>query len=226
MTAATAADAHAMPKGRGLYVILGALMLALLLAALDQTIVSTALPTIGWAAGLVLATTWGGTRYDWFSAPILGLVAGAVALIAVWLVVERRAAEPVMPPRPLADRVFSIGSAVSFAVGFAMFGALTFLPVFLQVVHGVSPTLSGLHLLPMMLGMLFSSIGSGRLITRFGHYKIFPVMGTPVTALALYLCSRLNENSSTLSMSLRFALLGFGLGMVMQVLVIAVQNAV
>ncbi|MGP4026546.1 MFS transporter [Actinomadura sp. 3N407] len=181
---------------------------------------------VGWAVGLVLATTWAGTRYDWLSAPIVGLVVASAVLIGVWLLVERRAAEPIMPPRLLADSVFSLGSAISFAVGFAMFGALTFLPIFLQVVHGVSPTLSGVHLLPMMLGMLVSSIGSGQLISRFGRYKIFPVAGTPIIALALYLCSRLDENASTLSMSLRFALLGFGLGLVMQVLVIAVQNAV
>ncbi|MFD0540285.1 MFS transporter [Actinomadura luteofluorescens] len=126
----------------------------------------------------------------------------------------------------LRHPVFALGAAISFAVGFAMFGALTFLPIFLQVVHGVSPTLSGVYLLPMMLGMLLSSIGSGQLITRFGRYKIYPMVGTPIIALALYLCSALDENSTTLSMSLRFALLGFGLGLVMQVLVIAVQNAV
>ncbi|QKW33801.1 DHA2 family efflux MFS transporter permease subunit [Actinomadura sp. NAK00032] len=181
---------------------------------------------VGWAVGLVLMTTWGGTQYAWSSAPIIGLAVGSVALIVVWLLVERRAAEPIMPPALLANPVFALGAAISFAVGFAMFGALTFLPIFLQVVHGVSPTLSGVYLLPMMLGMLVSSIGSGQLITHFGRYKIYPVVGTPLIALALWLCSGLSENSSTLSMSLRFALLGFGLGLVLQVLVIAVQNAV
>ncbi|TYK49817.1 DHA2 family efflux MFS transporter permease subunit [Actinomadura decatromicini] len=181
---------------------------------------------VGWAVGLVLMTTWGGTRYDWLSAPIIGLAAGSVALIAVWVLVERRAAEPIMPPKLFANSVFSLGAAISFAVGFAMFGALTFLPIFLQVVHGVSPTLSGVYLLPMMLGMLIASIGSGQLITRFGHYKVFPMAGTPIIALALYLCSGLDEDSTVLAMSLRFALLGFGLGLVLQVLVIAVQNAV
>ena len=181
---------------------------------------------VGWAVGLVLMTTWGGTRYPWLSAPVIGLAAGSVVLIALWLLVERRAAEPIMPPALLRHPVFALGAAISFAVGFAMFGALTFLPIFLQVVHGVSPTLSGVYLLPMMLGMLLSSIGSGQLITRFGRYKIYPMVGTPIIALALYLCSALDENSTTLSMSLRFALLGFGLGLVMQVLVIAVQNAV
>ncbi|NVI89572.1 MFS transporter [Actinomadura sp. BRA 177] len=181
---------------------------------------------VGWAVGLVLMTTWGGTRYDWTSGPILGLLAGSIVLIVLWVLVERRAAEPIMPPKLLVNRVFALGAAISFAVGFAMFGALTFLPIFLQIVHGVSPTLSGVYLLPMMLGMLASSIGSGQLITHFGRYKIYPVIGTPLIAIAMWLCSRLDENSSTLSMSLRFALLGFGLGLVMQVLVIAVQNAV
>ncbi|RFS84484.1 MFS transporter [Actinomadura spongiicola] len=181
---------------------------------------------VGWAVGLVLMTTWGGTTYDWLSAPIVGLAAGSVALIVVWLLVERRAAEPIMPPRLLANSVFALGAAISFAVGFAMFGALTFLPIFLQVVHGVSPTLSGVYLLPMMLGMLVASIGSGQLITHTGRYKVFPVIGTPLIALAMYLCSRLDEDASTVTMSQRFALLGFGLGLVLQVLVIAVQNAV
>ncbi|QKG22527.1 MFS transporter [Actinomadura verrucosospora] len=181
---------------------------------------------VGWSVGLVLMTTWGGTRYDWLSAPIIVLAVVSVVLIVVWLWVEQRAAEPIMPPHLLRHAVFALSSAISFVVGFAMFGALTFLPIFLQVVHGVSPTLSGVHLLPMMLGMLVASIGSGQLISRTGRYKVFPVVGTPLIAIALYLLSRLDENSSTLSMSLRFALLGFGLGLVMQVLVIAVQNAV
>ncbi|NED54516.1 EmrB/QacA family drug resistance transporter, partial [Micromonospora aurantiaca] len=128
---------------------------------------------VGWAVGLVLMTTWGGTQYAWSSAPIIGLAAGSVLLIVVWLLVERRAAEPIMPPALLVNRVFALGAAISFAVGFAMFGALTFLPIFLQIVHGVSPTLSGVYLLPMMLGMLVSSIGSGQLITHFGRYKVF-----------------------------------------------------
>ncbi|GGV32442.1 EmrB/QacA family drug resistance transporter [Actinomadura cremea] len=181
---------------------------------------------VGWAVGLVLVTTWGGTTYDWVSPQIIVLAAVSVVLIAVWVLVERRAAEPVMPPKLLAHPVFAIGSAVGFVVGFAMFGALTFLPIFLQVVHGVSPTLSGVHLLPMMLGMLVTSIGSGQIVSRTGRYKVFPVIGTPLIAIALFLLSQMDETSSTLAMSLRFALLGLGLGMVLQILVIAVQNAV
>ncbi|WP_433333128.1 MFS transporter [Spirillospora sp. CA-294931] len=181
---------------------------------------------VGWAVALVLMTTWGGTEYDWLSPQIIGLGVLAAVLIVAWVMAERRAAEPVMSLSLFRDSVFSLGSAISFVVGFAMFGALTFLPVFLQVVHGVSATMSGVYLLPMMLGMLVASVGSGQMISRTGRYKVFPVLGTPIIALALYLCSRMDEDTSTLSMSLRFALLGFGLGLVMQVLVIAVQNAV
>ncbi|GAA4082246.1 MFS transporter [Actinomadura miaoliensis] len=181
---------------------------------------------VGWSVGLVLVTTWGGTRYAWSSPQVITLAVVSLVLVVAWVAVERRAAEPVMPPRLFADPVFSLGAAISFVVGFAMFGALTFLPIFLQVVRGVSPTLSGVHLLPMMLGMLVASIGSGQLISHTGRYKVFPVVGTPLVAIALFLLSRMDETSSTLSMSLRFALLGFGIGLVMQVLVIAVQNTV
>ncbi|MBG6093449.1 MFS transporter [Actinomadura viridis] len=181
---------------------------------------------VGWAVALVLMTTWGGTTYAWTSPQVIGLGAAAVVLIAIWIVVERRAAEPVMPPRLFRSTTFTLGSAISFVVGFAMFGALTFLPLFLQVVNGVSPTLSGVHLLPMMAGMLVASIGSGQLISRTGHYKIFPVLGTPIIAVALWWCSGLDETTSATSTGVRLALLGFGLGLVMQVLVIAVQNAV
>ncbi|WP_241682846.1 MDR family MFS transporter [Actinomadura sp. J1-007] len=181
---------------------------------------------VGWSVSLVLLTTWGGTRYGWASPQIIGLGVLAVVLIAAWVLVERRAAEPVMAPRLFREPVFSLSSTISFVIGFAMFGALTFLPIFLQIVHGVTPTMSGVHLLPMMVGLLVASIGSGQLITHTGRYKLYPVLGTPITALALYLLSRMDEHSSTLSMSLRFALLGFGIGLVMQVLVIVVQNAV
>ncbi|POM26905.1 Multidrug resistance protein 3 [Actinomadura rubteroloni] len=181
---------------------------------------------VGWSVALVLLTTWGGTTYGWGSFPIVGLGVLAVVLIALWAFAERRAAEPVLPLHLFTESVFTLSAAISFAVGFAMFGALTFLPIFLQVVHGVSPTLSGVHLLPMMAGLLLASIGSGQVISRTGRYRIFPVVGTPIVAVALFLLSRVDETSSTLSMSLRFALLGFGLGLVMQVLVIAVQNRV
>jgi DNA-binding MarR family transcriptional regulator len=122
--------------------------------------------------------------------------------------------------------VFSAASAIGFVVGFAMFGAITFLPLYLQVVKGVAATSSGLQLLPMMAGLLVASIGSGQIISRWGRYKIFPVVGTALMTLGLFLLSRLEPTTSTPVFSAYLVVLGFGLGLVMQVLVIAVQNAV
>lgn len=180
----------------------------------------------GAAICLVLLTTWGGTQYGWSSPTIILLGVAAVVLAIGWAMAERVAAEPVMPLHLFRNASFSLCSLIGFIVGLVMFGALTFVPVFLQVVRGVSPTLSGVHMLPMVLGLLTTSIVSGQLITRTGRYKIFPLAGSVVVTLGLYLCSTLDEHSSALAMSLDFLVLGLGLGMVMQVLVIVVQNSV
>src|SRR5438132_1349365 len=233
-------------------------MLALLLAALDQTIVATALPTIvsdlgglshlSWViTAYLLASTattqvWGklgdqygrkylfitaivifligsalsglsqtmgeliafralqgigggGPRYPWGCAEIIGLFAASVVFIVAWWLAERRAAEPVLPLGLFRNQVFRVSSAISLAAGFALFGSISFLPLFLQVVHGVSPTLSGVYLLPMVGGLLITSITSGQLIARTGRYKIYPVIGTAVCVVALFLLSRLDENT-------------------------------
>jgi EmrB/QacA subfamily drug resistance transporter len=175
---------------------------------------------------LVLLTTLGGTTYPWGSAPIVILAALGVILLAGFVLVERRAAEPILPLHLFANRVFSASSAIGFIVGFALFGAITYLPTYLQVVRGASPTGSGLELLPLMAGLLVTSIGSGVLISRWGRYKIFPILGTAVMAIGLYLFSLLGVATSTLTISIFMVVLGLGLGCVMQVLVIAVQNAV
>lgn len=180
----------------------------------------------GAAVCLVLLTTWGGTEYAWGSPVIIGLGVAAVVLIAIFIPVERRAAEPVLSLRLFRSSIFTITSVVGFIVGFAMFGALTFLPLFLQIVHGVTPTMSGVHMLPMVAGLLLMSIGSGQLITRWGRYKIFPIVGTGLTAVALFLLSTLTENTSTTLLNTYFLLLGLGLGGVLQVLILAVQNSV
>jgi EmrB/QacA subfamily drug resistance transporter len=180
----------------------------------------------GAAVCLVLMTTWAGGQYAWLSWQIVGLAAAAVVLAIGWGLAERRAAEPVLPLHLFRSSVFSLGSAIGFVVGFAMFGALTFLPIFLQVVHGISPTLSGVHLLPMMGGLLVTSVLSGRLITRTGRYRLYPIVGTAVTTVGLLLLSMMDEHTSTFVTSCYFCVLGLGLGLVMQVLVIAVQNAV
>ncbi len=185
----------------------------------------TALLAAGLSA-IILATSLGGNSYAWGSAFIIGLGVAGVLLIAAFMFVERRAAEPVLPPRLLRNRVFSVSGAVGFVVGFALFGAVTYLPLFLQVVKGASPTGSGLQLLPLMGGLLITSIASGQVITRTGRYRWFPIAGTAVMSIGLYLLSTLDPSSTTASIFLFMFILGLGLGMVMQVLVLVVQNAV
>jgi EmrB/QacA subfamily drug resistance transporter len=179
----------------------------------------------GAATAIVLLTSWGGTEYAWGSPVIIGLGVLAVILGAAWWLSARRAAEPVLPLRLFKNRVFSVCAGIGFAAGFAMFGALAFLPLFLQVVRGVSPTISGVYLLPMVLGLLVTSIGSGQLISRLGRYRIYPIIGTALMTIALVLLSRLGVHTASLEMDAFFFILGLGLGLVLQVLVIAVQNS-
>ena len=180
----------------------------------------------GAATSLVLLTSLGGVTYPWASGPIITLGVLAAAFCVGFVLAERRAAEPVLPLHLFRQRVFTASGAVGFAVGFAMFGGLTYLPQYMQIVKGVSPTISGLRLLPMMAGLLITSIGTGQLISRWGRYKVFPVAGTAVMTLGLYLLSRLGPATSGLASSVWMFVLGVGLGATMQVLVIAVQNAV
>ncbi len=175
---------------------------------------------------LVLTCTFGGVTYKWLSPEIIGLGLAAVGLIVVFLQVERRAAEPVLPPHLFRNRIFNVTSAIGFVVGFALFGAVTYLALFLQVVGGASPTSSGLQILPLMGGLLLTSIGSGQAITRTGRYRIFPIIGTFLMIIGLYLLSRMDAGTSRLVSSAFMFVLGLGLGLVMQVLVLAVQNAV
>ncbi len=184
-----------------------------------------ALLLAGAATCIVLLTSWGGTEYRWGSPVIVGLGALAVVLGVGWWLSARRAAEPVLPLRLFKNQVFSVCAGIAFAAGFAMFGALAFLPLFLQVVRGVSPTISGVYLLPMVLGLLITSVGSGQLISRYGRYKVFPVIGTALLVVALLLLSRLSEHTPSLVMNAYFFILGLSLGLILQVLVIAVQNS-
>jgi EmrB/QacA subfamily drug resistance transporter len=178
------------------------------------------------ATAVVLATSWGGTTYGWGSPVIIGLFAGSLAFLAAWWHSATRAAEPVLAPRLFRNPVFSAASAIALAAGFALFGALSYLPLFLQVVRGVSPTISGVYLLPMVAGLLATSVTSGQLIARTGQYKVFPVVGSAVMAVAMYLLSTLDQHTSTALLALYFFLLGASLGLIIQVLVIAVQNTV
>ena len=178
------------------------------------------------ASALILLTTWGGTEYAWASLPIVGLAVVGVVMLAGFVVVERRASEPILPFRLFRIQVFNVAGGIGFVIGFAMFGAITFLPVFLQLVDGASATNSGLNILPLMAGLLVASITSGQLISRWGRYKIFPVVGTALSATGVFLLSTLDPQTSRLVISMYMVVLGLGLGCVMQVLVIAVQNAV
>jgi EmrB/QacA subfamily drug resistance transporter len=175
---------------------------------------------------LVLVTDLGGAAYPWGSPVILVLAILAVVGIIGFLLAERRAAEPVLPLRLFRGRTFSLTAAIGLIVGFALFGSVTYLPLFLQVVNGASPTSSGLQMVPMMGGMLVTSIASGQLISKWGRYKVFPIVGMTVLSLGLYLLSLMTASTTIVTASLFMLVLGLGLGMVMQVLVIAVQNAV
>ncbi|GHF34259.1 EmrB/QacA family drug resistance transporter [Streptomyces mashuensis] len=178
------------------------------------------------AVCLVLMTSLGGTSYPWSSWQIIGLGVLGVLLVVPFLRVERRAAEPVLPLGLFRIRTFALCSVIGFVIGFAMFGSMTYLPTFLQVVQGVSPTLSGVHMLPMVAGMLIASTGSGQIVSRTGHYRVFPIAGTAVTTIGLLLLHQLAPGTSTAVMSVYFFVFGLGLGLVMQVLVLIVQNSV
>jgi EmrB/QacA subfamily drug resistance transporter len=185
----------------------------------------TALLAAGISA-IVLLASLGGTSVAWSSPLIYALGIAGPLLLVGFVFAERRAPEPVLPTRLFKNSVFAVTSGVGFVVGFALFGAVTYMPLFLQVVKGASPTGSGLQLLPLMGGLLITSIASGQVITRTGHYKSFPIAGTGVMVLALYMLSTLDPASSRTMIFAFMFLLGLGLGMVMQVLVLAVQNAV
>jgi MFS family permease len=180
----------------------------------------------GGLSAMILVISLGGTTYPWGSAPIVVLAVLAAMLLPLFVLAESHAAEPIMPLSLFRNRVFVAASAIGFAVGLALFGAIVYMPVFLQIVKSESPTGSGLQLTPMMLGVLAASITSGQLISRRGRYKVFPIVGTVVMAAGLLLLSRLGVGSSVWTASLYMLVVGLGIGLVMQVLVLAVQNSV
>lgn len=188
-------------------------------------VAGAALMAIGLTA-LVLFTSLGGHTFAWGSKEILGLIALTTAALVGFVLVERSAAEPILPLSLFKNRIFVTSCAVGFVVGLAMFGSVTYMPIYLQVVKGVSPSAAGLQLTPMMGGVLLTSIASGQIITRIGRYRMFPIIGTAVMTLGLFLLSTLEVSTSTWIASAYMLILGLGLGMVMQVLVLAVQNAV
>src|SRR4051794_38264163 len=215
-----------VPIGLIAFVVLGATLPA---------VASRAHPRIDYAgaallgtalAAIVLVTSLGGNTWAWDSPQVIAIGALALVLLAAFVLVERRAAEPVLPLRLFQNRVFAVGSAVGLIVGFALFGAVTFLPLFFQTVNGAGPTEAGLRLIPLMAGLLVTSIASGQIISRVGRYKAFPIIGTALIVIGFLLLSTMDTHTHGLRAALDLLVLGLGLGCVMQVLVLAVQNAV
>ncbi|MFF9754379.1 MFS transporter [Streptomyces sp. NPDC014344] len=196
------------PAGRRRFDVLGTLLL---------TAASTC---------LVLLTSWGGTEYAWDSRVVLGLAAGAVAATAAFLAVERFAAEPLIPLRLFRDSVFNVTGLVGLVIGVALFGAASYLPTYLQMVDGASATESGLLMLPMMGGIVGASVVSGHMISRSGRYRSHPIVGSALSVVGMWLLSRLETGTPRLHYSVWMFVLGAGIGMVMPVLVLAVQNSV
>jgi MFS family permease len=180
----------------------------------------------GGVGTLILLTTWGGSEYAWGSSTIVGLGIAGVVLLAVFVWWEHRAPEPILPMHLFRSRVFSVANAMGFTIGMAMFGAIIFIPLFLQIVYGLSPTASGLRMLPLMAGLLVAAVLSGRAISRIGRYKAFPIAGTAVLVVGMFLLSRLEVSTALWIASAYMVVVGVGLGLVMQVLVLVVQNDV
>ncbi|MFJ7214363.1 DHA2 family efflux MFS transporter permease subunit [Amycolatopsis sp. NPDC098790] len=196
-------------------------------AAIKPVIDYAGILLIGLAAtGLTLVTSWGGTQYAWGSPVIIGMAIGSVVLLAAFVFVELRAKEPMLPMRLFRNPVFTVGGIMSFVVGFAMLGALSYLPTYMQYVQGTSATTSGVRLLPMVLALLVASIAAGNAVSRTGRYKIFPLVGAAGMTIGLYLLSRLDTDTGFWEASAYMAVLGLGIGLGMQVLTIAVQNTV
>ncbi|MFM9630014.1 MDR family MFS transporter [Streptomyces galilaeus] len=184
-----------------------------------------ALVAVG-ASALILATSWGGNEYAWGSGVIIGLFAGGLLALAGFCWVETRAQQPMLPMRLFRSHVFTVCSILSFIVGFAMLGALTYLPTYLQYVDGDSATVSGVRTLPMVLGLLIASIFSGNVVSKTGAYRVFPIVGSLVMGVGLYLMSLMDPSTGVWLESLFMFVLGTGIGLCMQVLTIAVQNTV
>ncbi|MFQ6398643.1 DHA2 family efflux MFS transporter permease subunit [Nocardia sp. KC 131] len=177
-------------------------------------------------SSLILGLEWGGTEYPWGSRQIIGLFVAAVILLAAFVAVELRAKEPMLPMGLFRSRVFTVCSILSFIVGFAMLGSMTYLPAYLQYVNGVSATMSGVRTLPLVAGLLVTSILSGQVVGKTGRYRYFPIVGTGVMAVGLYLMSTMGRDTSIWQESLYMLILGLGIGLAMQVLTIVVQNTV
>jgi EmrB/QacA subfamily drug resistance transporter len=178
------------------------------------------------ATSVVLLTTWGGTQYAWASPMIIGLGLLAIAATASFLYIETRAAEPVLPLHVFKNRNFSVATGMSFLLGVAMLGALTFLPLYQQTVQHLSAVGSGLMLIPMMLGVTVTSLIGGFVMTRTGRYRFMPIVGGAIMTVAMLLLTGLGVTTTKLESGLFYVVLGVGMGFLMQITSVIVQNSV
>ncbi len=178
------------------------------------------------SAAIILLATWGGTEYRWASPQVLGLAALAVAALAGFIAAERRAGEPMLPLHLFRSRNFSVTMVLTFFVGLALFGAMTFLPLYQQTVQGASPTVSGLLFTPLMVGSALTSIVAGQAVTRTGKYKIFPIIGGLIMAVGMFLLSRLGVSTTRTTIIVYYVVLGLGMGFLMQMVSLIAQNSV
>ena len=179
----------------------------------------------GATTALVLVCTWGGHTYDWLSPQIIGLAVATVVLAVAFVFVEKRAENPIMPMGLFADRNFNLTTTANLLIGVAMFGALGYMPTYIQMVTGVSATVAGLLMIPMMGGLLVTSIASGQAVSRTGRYKIFPIIGSIVMGIGLVLIATMHITTPTWLMCVYLAVFGIGIGLSMQILTLIVQNS-
>jgi len=178
------------------------------------------------ASAIVLLTSWGGSQYAWGSWQIIALEIITVVSLIAFFAVESRAAEPMLPLHVFRNRNFSLASGMSFLLGTAMLGAMTFLPLYQQTVQGASPTVSGLMLIPMMLGSTVTSLISGQVTSKTGRYKILPIIGGAIMTVAMFLLTHLGPHTSRLESGLIFVVFGVGMGFLMQITSLIAQNSV
>jgi EmrB/QacA subfamily drug resistance transporter len=175
---------------------------------------------------LLLATVWGGTLYAWKSTEIIGLITTGLVVAVAFVFCEQRAREPIIPMRLFKNDIFRVSVLLSMILGIVMFAAILYIPIYQQLVRGNSPTKSGLLMLPLVVGLLISSIGSGRLTSKTGKYKIFPIIGTLLIAFGLWLFSHISLTTPEWMLGVWMFIIGAGLGMCMQIPTLAIQNSV
>jgi EmrB/QacA subfamily drug resistance transporter len=178
------------------------------------------------ATSLILMTTWGGTQYAWGSVQVIGLAVLAVVATVAFLAIEARVAEPILPLNVFRNRNFSLAIGMSFLLGLTLFGALTFLPLYQQTVQHLSPTGSGLMLIPLMLGSTVTALIAGQVTTKTGRYKVLPIVGGGLMTVGIFLLTTLGTNTSLVLIGLYFAVMGLGMGFLMQITTLVAQNSV